>query len=456
MGVGRANAVAAAVPAGDGMTGAAQGRGEAEYVLLCRHARHDNGVLRKKDGGDKSSGNPEFDYPTHDVAHALREELLYGRQIRLGCILYAPTPESSATAGLLRDGLAGRDSHRLPDRDPFKGDSRDTFTIEITSMERDGEIHYDHQFYACKCADLNPAMPRTADTVVRAQCQIAASLEKVSDAKSNAVLVVGHQPQLSWLSDQLTAGHGWRIWRRLQWWSTGPVPITHGEIVCLRIEKRQPAIRKWSGHMLWSIHPDDSKRLADIREKVQSKLKSAELLASVLGLALTAVIALLLDRSRWQGLAMDGEEPRPPVTPFGQDWLSFEPRTGVQVAVIMFIAALAMYLMTVYAYDSLRMPPEFWSEASLSKSSDSQRLRRRWLPRRPPSSSAWVLYRNMMRIWGLLFVPATALVLTGFVTLAVSLLDWGATAQAWILAAVLAIAMLVWRSLTRPVLGSED
>ena len=453
----------------DAATGAQ--RSDVKYVLLCRHGRHENGNLAKKktleaqappasgwrlpwmkrQGASPVGGRTE--YPTQDVANVLREELLYGREIKLGTLLYAPTPESVATAALIRDGLAGTESAWMPKGNPFEAPGQ-VARILIKDLERDAGILDQPSYGLYECPQLNPALPRTQATVVNAQECIAENLEADEDSR-NAVLVVGHQPQLSWLSSQLTTGYRWRQWRRLQWWSNGPIPISHGEIVCLRIENKRKFKNKWSAHLLWSIHPNDSERLADVREKVQSKLKTAELLAAVLGLAIAAVLALLLDRTRWRNLAfLDETTRRPRVYPFGWDWASFEPRTGVQFAVAMLLSALALYLMTVYAYDSLRMPPSFWSENLPDRRSN--RLRRRWLPRRPPSSSAWIIYRNMMRIWGTLFVPATLLVLAAFTLLAISLLEWNATVWAWLPGIAILAIVLLWKRNFRPVLGSED
>jgi hypothetical protein len=97
---------------------------------------------------------------------------------------------------------------------------------------------------------------------------------------------------------------------------------------------------------------------------------------------------------------------------FGYD---FSGRLAVQIGFALLLAALALYLMTMYAYDRLLMPIRFWGEGS-------RRRRRAWLPARPPSSAAWVLYRNMMRIWYMIFTPATVLVGMAFTLLAITLL----------------------------------
>jgi hypothetical protein len=50
------------------------------------------------------------------------------------------------------------------------------------------------------------------------------------------------------------------------------------------------------------------------------------------------------------------------------------------------------------------------------------RTRDAWLPRRPPSSAAWVVYRNMQRTWFCLFTPADVLVALALLILAGALL----------------------------------
>ena len=68
------------------------------------------------------------------------------------------------------------------------------------------------------------------------------------------------------------------------------------------------------------------------------------------------------------------------------------------------------------------------------------------------SSSAYVVYRNMQRIWFWLFTPANILVAAALMVLAAALLriqkdDWATAAVAFIIVAG-------WWF--RPILGSED
>jgi hypothetical protein len=89
------------------------------YVLLCRHAPHQHGVLTT----DKDSKR----YPTQDVAGRLREELLFHRRVNLARLLYAPTPEARRTARLLRDELSGTSCSR-PRRPSHWGRSTNSLT----------------------------------------------------------------------------------------------------------------------------------------------------------------------------------------------------------------------------------------------------------------------------------------------------------------------------------------
>jgi len=91
------------------------------------------------------------------------------------------------------------------------------------------------------------------------------------------------------------------------------------------------------------------------------------------------------------------------------------------------------------------MPIRFWGESAKKKD-------RTWLVKRPPSSANWILYQNMIRVWNLMFTPATLLVIAGLVLLSMGLL--GPVAGT---ALVFCLILLAGYYLHfRPSLGSED
>jgi hypothetical protein len=263
--------------------------------------------------------------------------------------------------------------------------------------------------------------------------------------------VVGHQPQLSRLSERF-------VRRRLSW-ARRAVPISSSEVVCLRLERTgwRPGHKQWRGRLVWTLAADDRAALEQIAGKVRGKMESAKLLSAVITLVLTALLAVLLDPRRWEALAGTGGDP---VRASLRGW-SYSGQAAAQVAFGMLLAALALYLLTMYAYDRLLMPTRFWAERRRERARWSDvarpwrwRPRTAWLPRRPPSSSAWVVYRNMQRIWFCLFTPANVLVALALVVLASALLRvQGAT---WISVAAVLVVVAAWRWWFRPVLGSED
>jgi hypothetical protein len=131
--------------------------------------------------------------------------------------------------------------------------------------------------------------------------------------------------------------------------------------------------------------------MEDLRDKIDSKMK----LAGVLGGLITGILSLLL------GSLLDSQRMKALMCTSG---------VGVYVASALFLVALGLYLATVYAYDRLLMPTR-WAEKAA-------RLERRWLVQRPPSSAAWVLYQNMVRVWKRLFTPAAWAVIGGMLVLA--------------------------------------
>ncbi|MEU4690170.1 hypothetical protein [Actinoplanes sp. NPDC023714] len=353
------------------------------YVLLCRHARHLDGRLVAVRGDDD-----RWRFPSDAVGRALAEEL----GSRKPAVGYAGTPEARATAAVLLRRL--RNEVIVADERPRQ-----------PALPRG-----DHGVWP----ELDP-LPE-GDAYERIDGEL---------AKTDTLLLVGHQPQLSRLSARLTG--------------RSAIPLTHSEVACLRLRKRKRRKGGWRGDLLWTLTPDDSAALAAVTDKVKGKMESAKLLSGVLTLVLTALLGALLTADRWDGLAAARAE---------LGGFSYDGQSGVQISCVLLLSALALYLVTMYSYDSLLMPPRFWAEGTRSGRAG------RWLPRRPPSSSAWVVMRNMQRIWTWLFTPANVLVAAALAVPAAPLLRLEAWNFAWV--GALGVAVAAWSWWFRPVLGSED
>jgi hypothetical protein len=173
-------------------------------------------------------------------------------------------------------------------------------------------------------------------------------------------------------------------------------------------------------------------------------MESAKQLAAVITLLLGGLLGVLLDTSKWSGL---GQVKTGFPAPF-----DYSGQGAVQAAFGLLLAALALYLMAMYAYDRLLMPTRFWAE--LPPRRGDRPRGDSWLPRRPPSSSAWVVYRNMMRTWYTFFTAATALVAIALAVLGAALLRLDVGDFAWAVPVVAILVVIRWWF--RPVLGSED
>jgi hypothetical protein len=122
-----------------------------------------------------------------------------------------------------------------------------------------------------------------------------------------------------------------------------------------------------------------------------------------------------------------------------------------------FLVSIGLYILTVYAYDSLLMPTSFWQER-LPRSS---KKRHRWLVWRPPSSAAWVLYQNMIRIWRYRFTSANVAVFLGLIALVLAVFSPYGLDMKTLLLGMLVFAILlgvyIWFwYFSRPILGTED
>ncbi len=108
----------------------------------------------------------------------------------------------------------------------------------------------------------------------------------------DALLVVGHQPQLGYLASAFI--------RSRRGWVSRAVPIASSEVVCLRLQRARR--HKWRGRLVWTLAPDDSGALKEVADKVKGKMESAKLLSAVITLVLTALLGVLLDTDRWKKL----------------------------------------------------------------------------------------------------------------------------------------------------------
>lgn len=383
-------------------------------------------------------------FPVQSVAEGLREQLLHGAghaddpPIRLRAVLYSPEMEAWQTAAVLACELgqvhwSGRQGElEIP-----------VLVVEAAVGEEDGascpvplrECSWlgPKEFKRSSAADDDRAARWLNDIASGRIAELAEgtgndAAARAACADGNAVLVIGHQPYLGWLSDALRRPQG-----RRGWWQerhSRAVPLSRSEVVCLAFQKpARPGGRQASGRILWTISADDSRAAEEVRGKIRSKMDTARMLSGVMTFALGALLAVLLNPDTWAKVT---------------------DRWAVQIAAGLLLVALTLYLATMYAYDRLLMPDRFWGERRPRPGS-----RNHWLVQRPPSSAAWVLYVNMMRVWRGLFSTATVCVVTALAVLAGGVLQvsW-LTLTAIVLPAAAITTLLIYHF--RPVLGSED
>ena len=365
------------------------------YVLLCRHGAHRKGTLTHV----KVNGEDVF--PTDAIGDRLREQLeaapTADKALPVRTIWCADTLEAKATLRRLLGALGlTLDGDRASDK------GHPELTVAVSYKE-----------------ELTPpnSLRKDADGI-----RATDRLVYVLRGEPGTVLVVGHQPQLSWIADGLLRGR--RTARR-----PPPVPIDRAGLVCVTLDGANRRRTK----LAWAISFDDKEAAQQVREKIQRKMDTAKQLAGALTLGLTVIFGVLFSKEQFGGLG--------------------ERRWAVQAAAALLLVAALLYFAAMYAYDRLLMPERFWGERKPSV----RRFRRRrsWLVDRPPSSAAWILYQNMMRVWRNLFTSASLLVGAGIVLLgyaALRLRPW----QALVVGIPALVAVALWVRWSRPVLGSED
>lgn len=280
-----------------------------------------------------------------------------------------------------------------------------------------------------------------------------------TNGRANAILLVGHQPQLGAIAQALLTRNR-RRWHPWNLWASSTPPIASAELICIATDEcslRRPWVK-------WTLVPSDDESFKEVREKIKSKMDTAKILGTVIAGIFTFLLGILADPTKYKGLVNFSDSDVDLLDSVGRyrsctagiwrDFRSLAVFPDASCAVLMTHAsmaflflALCLYLRAMYAYDSLLMPKRFWAEA-LGKRHP------RWLVERPPSSSAWVLFQNMMRVWRWSFSPATLSLAMGLIGLA-----WVASRlRSEFVIALLGVFCLyaLFHRLSRPRLGVED
>jgi len=251
------------------------------------------------------------------------------------------------------------------------------------------------------------------------------------------LLVVGNSPQVDWIAEQLLGR---------------PVAIGRGQIICVGRAARRS---RWSVRehhdLLWTIGPGEQSTINDLREKIRSKMDSAKFLGTFITALATFVLGKRFDATKSSaGTPVD--------LPAMQD------RLWVATIAALGVAALLCYA-AVFYYDSLLMPARFWASSIRPgwlrrwRTSDGA-PRTWWLVQRPPSSAAWILQQNMMRIWSRLVVVAMWVVGIALSTFAVLVLatphGFGDLGSPFLVIAAVGILAAGYVAMLKPRLGVED
>jgi phosphohistidine phosphatase SixA len=247
---------------------------------------------------------------------------------------------------------------------------------------------------------------------------------------ASALVVVGHQPQLTQLARQ------W-LNRRLP---SGTLPLAASEVACLRLGN--------DPRLLWMLTEKPRGLKKEFLDKIKSKLDVAKFFLGALVVNASVLLSSML-ASVWT----------PSMRPAGAVLMGLG-----STALFM---ALGLTVATLLAFDRLAMPSEFWSEEprrpgrkeGIRRSEPSPPL---WGIARPPSEAVTVLFYETIHVWTRLFEPALVSAITAIVCFFLAVIaektEMAARTLAVVVLAVLAlgIAVIALYARHKPKLGFED
>jgi hypothetical protein len=248
--------------------------------------------------------------------------------------------------------------------------------------------------------------------------------EPIDAGRRTAILLVGHDPPMTWLLTRVL-GRTSR-WQRARHYFSPPVPaLAHTEVVACETTGYRPAAAA-RRIAVWSLSPTDEASESALIAKIKSKMDTAKVFAGVL----TAVATFAANNL--PGAA-------------GAD------RNVAVGGLALLGLSIVLYLVTMFWYDALLLPKRFWGGGPPNDSTST------WLSR-PPSSSTWVLFQNMVVVWSRVFVPATVVAGAGVALYVVGRAgttetNWPVVAAGFVGAALVAVVI---GASGRPRLGAHD
>jgi hypothetical protein len=376
-----------------------------------------------RDGVLTAAGYRDGQAVGHSLAEALKLSFPQGCQVK---VWYAPPPPELAME-TKRKGLPWPGQKPKPST---SGEPEATALVMARYLVGAGIRTEEPALWKAELP--SPYLTFTGKSGRQIKCAADRLATEAQLGQHRLVLVVANSPQIDWVARELLRK---------------PVAIGRGEVVSIsqRHRRRWWSIRK-GRDLLWTIGPGEASAIADLRDKIRSKMDTAKFL----GAFITALVTFVL------GKRFDAHTD----TALNAGLLNVQPMLWLTTIVTLGLAALLCFAAVAY-YDGLLMPVRFWESSTRpSRLRLWGSSRASWLVRRPPSSAAWVLKQNMVRVWSRLVVAA--MLMLGVALSAFSVLtvvkpknygDLGRPIAVISLLGVLACGYLV---LARPHTGTQD
>ncbi|NQU06803.1 MAG: hypothetical protein HQ568_11965 [Calditrichaeota bacterium] len=277
------------------------------------------------------------------------------------------------------------------------------------------EVLNDQHFLANECpiisvSDLNPEVFWEKIEIYK---KINKKIKYIKNSK--VLLICGHQPQLTWLFNDL-------IRKRR------PLPLRQSEAAFIKLSPKP--------QLLWAISDIDNVSLSELKDKIKSKMDIAKFFAGFISLLIGIIFSQMSELLIIPNKINISIEFIKLILP--------------HIGVFLIFLSLILCVVTLFAYDKLLMPTVFWSGKPTKYMNEPQK----WTVKRPPSQTHWILYSNMTHIWNYLFTFA---VLSFFIGLSVLLLSIIRPYRVGLLISFfcLIIAFIIYK-IVEPKLGFDD